>query len=220
MDICEPHRKHLLRHWLYCCTRVFRALPTNGFACHNIHRCRCEILRWLKRFFSLNRQEWSDIERTETHIFKISSFRRCHEILSSNNHKPRNMLLWQTRKTWTFYSVLYIFEKNGVVTARNTCLLSFFADCMIKLCTETREIWYKYSLNTVVNTLWIRVFVLLWSTNRATEEYCLLGITICIPLKVNGRFGGIYRLHLQSRIISRAGNRCESRWQAWFLARP
>jgi hypothetical protein len=31
MDLCEPHRKHLLRHWFYCCVRVhvFRALPRN-----------------------------------------------------------------------------------------------------------------------------------------------------------------------------------------------
>jgi hypothetical protein len=36
MDICEPHRKPLLRHWFYCCVRVFRALPRNGSTCRNI----------------------------------------------------------------------------------------------------------------------------------------------------------------------------------------
>jgi hypothetical protein len=48
-------------------------------------------------------------------------------------------------------------------------------------------------------------------------------ITPCSPLKVNRRFGGTYRLHLQGRKISRARNQRESRWQAgvlsrWFLA--
>jgi hypothetical protein len=39
-------------------------------------------------------------------------------------------------------------------------------------------------------------------------------ITSCSPLKVNRRFGGTYRLHLQSRRISRARDQRESRWQA------
>jgi hypothetical protein len=30
MDICEPHRKHRLRHRFYCCMRVLRALSRNG----------------------------------------------------------------------------------------------------------------------------------------------------------------------------------------------
>jgi hypothetical protein len=30
MDICEPHRKHILRHRFYCCVHVLRALPRNG----------------------------------------------------------------------------------------------------------------------------------------------------------------------------------------------
>jgi hypothetical protein len=31
MDIfVNPHRKHLLRHWFYCCVRVLRPLPRNG----------------------------------------------------------------------------------------------------------------------------------------------------------------------------------------------
>jgi hypothetical protein len=51
----------------------------------------------------------------------------------------------------------------------------------------------------------------------------------CNPLKVNRRFGGTYRLHFQGRIISRARNQRQSRWQTqplflpptsrWFLAR-
>jgi hypothetical protein len=36
IDICERHRKHLLRHWLYCCVHVFRAFPRNGSSYHNI----------------------------------------------------------------------------------------------------------------------------------------------------------------------------------------
>jgi hypothetical protein len=36
----------------------------------------------------------------------------------------------------------------------------------------------------------------------------------CSPLKVNRRFGGTCRLHLQGRRISRARNQCKSRWQA------
>jgi hypothetical protein len=31
-------------------------------------------------------------------------------------------------------------------------------------------------------------------------------ITLCSPLKVNGRFGETYRLHIQSRKIKRPGN--------------
>jgi hypothetical protein len=39
-------------------------------------------------------------------------------------------------------------------------------------------------------------------------------ITPCSPLKVNRRFGGTYRLHLQGKRISRARNQRENRWQA------
>jgi hypothetical protein len=39
-------------------------------------------------------------------------------------------------------------------------------------------------------------------------------ITPCNPLKVNRRFGGTCRLHLQGRRISQARNQSESRWQA------
>jgi hypothetical protein len=39
-------------------------------------------------------------------------------------------------------------------------------------------------------------------------------ITPCSPLKVNRRFGGTYRTHLQGRRIRRARNQRESRWQA------
>jgi hypothetical protein len=39
-------------------------------------------------------------------------------------------------------------------------------------------------------------------------------ITPCIPLRVNRRFGGTYRLHFQRRQISRARNQRENRWQA------
>jgi hypothetical protein len=38
-------------------------------------------------------------------------------------------------------------------------------------------------------------------------------ITPCSPLKLNRRFGGIYRPHLQGRRISRARNQRERRWQ-------
>jgi hypothetical protein len=39
-------------------------------------------------------------------------------------------------------------------------------------------------------------------------------ITPCSPLKLNRRFGGKFRLHLQGRRISRVRNQRESRWQA------
>jgi hypothetical protein len=40
-------------------------------------------------------------------------------------------------------------------------------------------------------------------------------ITLCIPLKVNRRFGATYRLHVQGQRISRAArHQRESRWQA------
>jgi hypothetical protein len=38
-------------------------------------------------------------------------------------------------------------------------------------------------------------------------------ITPCSPLKVNGRFGGTCRLHIQGQRISQAGNQGEGRWQ-------
>jgi hypothetical protein len=34
MDICEPYRKRLLQHWVYCCVYVFRALPKNKSPYH------------------------------------------------------------------------------------------------------------------------------------------------------------------------------------------
>jgi hypothetical protein len=45
-------------------------------------------------------------------------------------------------------------------------------------------------------------------------------ITSCSPLKVNWRFGGTCRHHLQGRTVSQARNRCGGRWKAklWFLA--
>jgi hypothetical protein len=42
-------------------------------------------------------------------------------------------------------------------------------------------------------------------------------ITPCSPLKVNRRFGGTYRLHLQGRKISQARNPRENRWQGFIL---
>jgi hypothetical protein len=39
-------------------------------------------------------------------------------------------------------------------------------------------------------------------------------ITPCSPLKVNRRFGGIYRLNFHDRNISQARNQGESNWQA------
>jgi hypothetical protein len=36
MDICELHRKFLLRHWFYCRVFVFRALPRKWSTYHNI----------------------------------------------------------------------------------------------------------------------------------------------------------------------------------------
>jgi hypothetical protein len=41
-------------------------------------------------------------------------------------------------------------------------------------------------------------------------------ITLRSPLKVNQRFGGTCRLHLQGRRISQERNKRESRWEARF----
>jgi hypothetical protein len=41
--------------------------------------------------------------------------------------------------------------------------------------------------------------------------------TPCSPLKVNGHFGGIYRLHFQGRGISRGRNLRECIWQVKAL---
>jgi hypothetical protein len=43
-------------------------------------------------------------------------------------------------------------------------------------------------------------------------------ITPCSPSKLNWRFGGTCRLHLQGLNVRQARNRCESRWQVepWF----
>jgi hypothetical protein len=43
MDTCEPHRKHILRHWYHCCVHVFRELPRNGSTCHST----CIMSRWI-----------------------------------------------------------------------------------------------------------------------------------------------------------------------------
>jgi hypothetical protein len=54
-------------------------------------------------------------------------------------------------------------------------------------------------------------------------------ITTCNPLKVDGRFGGIFRHHLQGRRISQIKNQRVSSWQAehasrcflaWLILRP
>jgi hypothetical protein len=45
-------------------------------------------------------------------------------------------------------------------------------------------------------------------------------ITPCSAFKVNRRFGGTYRLHLQGRKISGARNRRESRWKAELCFPP
>jgi hypothetical protein len=39
-------------------------------------------------------------------------------------------------------------------------------------------------------------------------------ITPCSPLKVNRRFGGTFRLHLQERKVSQYRNHREGKWQA------
>jgi hypothetical protein len=70
------------------------------------------------------------------------------------------------------------------------------------------------------NEVWERIW---GSHSGGYEEYYLLGKTPCSPLKVNRRFGGIYRLHFHCLKISRARNQREIRWQTelsrWFLAR-
>jgi hypothetical protein len=51
-------------------------------------------------------------------------------------------------------------------------------------------------------------------TAVAMKSTIFWDITPCSPLKVNRRFGGTYRHHLQDLIISRGRNQRESRWQA------
>jgi hypothetical protein len=48
-------------------------------------------------------------------------------------------------------------------------------------------------------------------TPMVVKSYFFWDITPCSPLKVNRRFGGIYRLYLQERRISRGRNERESR---------
>jgi hypothetical protein len=45
-----------------------------------------------------------------------------------------------------------------------------------------------------------------WGDMAVLKTSFLWNITPCSPLKVNRRFGGTYRLHLQSRRISQARN--------------
>jgi hypothetical protein len=49
------------------------------------------------------------------------------------------------------------------------------------------------------------------------ESTIFCDITPCSPLRINQRFGGKYRLHLQGRKISQARNQHESRCQACHL---
>jgi hypothetical protein len=44
----------------------------------------------------------------------------------------------------------------------------------------------------------------------ATKSYMFWNITPCSPVKVNRRFGGIYRLHPQGRGLSQARNQHEA----------
>jgi hypothetical protein len=60
-------------------------------------------------------------------------------------------------------------------------------------------------------------------TAVAMKSYVFCDIAPCSPLKVNRRFGGTFRFHLQGRRISWVRNQPESMWQAeprsrWFLA--
>jgi hypothetical protein len=53
--------------------------------------------------------------------------------------------------------------------------------------------------------------------NRYTLKSIIFwDITPCSPLKVNRRFRGMYRLHLQGQGISQARNQHKSRWQAAY----
>jgi hypothetical protein len=57
----------------------------------------------------------------------------------------------------------------------------------------------------------------LTSMELVSNRICIiktLNITPCSPLKINRRFGGACRLHLQWQIISRERNQRENRWQA------
>jgi hypothetical protein len=68
----------------------------------------------------------------------------------------------------------------------------------------------------------MRVFM--WSvgfedlTTAVTKSTIFWYITTCSQLKVNRRFGGTHRLHLQGQRISRARNQRECRWQASYCS--
>jgi hypothetical protein len=49
------------------------------------------------------------------------------------------------------------------------------------------------------------------------EATAFWDVTSCSPLNVNQRFGGIYRLHIQGRTITRERNQRESEWQLWYV---
>jgi hypothetical protein len=51
-------------------------------------------------------------------------------------------------------------------------------------------------------------------TAAIMKIYIFWVTTSCSPLKVNRRFGGTYRLHLEVRRVSQARNQRESRWKA------
>jgi hypothetical protein len=50
--------------------------------------------------------------------------------------------------------------------------------------------------------------------HSARDYDTMLPITSCSLLKISRRFRGSCRLHLQGQTISKARNKCESKWQA------
>jgi hypothetical protein len=61
-------------------------------------------------------------------------------------------------------------------------------------------------------TLTLNLFCYLFQPNLKLKSTILWDITPCSPLRVNRRFGGTYRLHLQDRKIGEAKNQRESTW--------
>jgi hypothetical protein len=86
--------------------------------------------------------------------------------------------------------------------------------CLIKQCCSST----KSAQGTVVKLVHF-VFFVVPGTIYILKSTILWHITPCSKLKVNRRFGGKYRLHLQGRKISWARNQSESRWQAWRWSR-
>jgi hypothetical protein len=117
------------------------------------------------------------------------------------------------------------------LTLRVFCVL---ADLGVSIHATIRDFTDALRGNHITTKAYVCQKLFGWVRNLITIQTCVgyevftpvvMKITIswdimlCSPMKVNRRFGGTYRLHLESRKISRARYQSESRWKAamlWF----